>query len=82
MQGAKPEQDEQAGVSEEVKNSDKGDRRIITNENDPKWVAKAEQWCKQNLKVTEEDYIWSIRLGDTYARLLKHDAASEHYKKV
>lgn len=37
MQGAKPEQDAQAGVIEVVKDSGKGDERIIINDNDSKW---------------------------------------------
>jgi hypothetical protein len=84
MQGAKPEQDDRAGVTEEVKGSDKGDGRIIINDDDStlERIVKAEQWCKQSLKVTEVDHTWCIRLGDTYTRLHEHDAASEHYKKV
>jgi hypothetical protein len=84
MQGAKPEQDDQVGVAEEVENSEEGDGRIIINDNDSdlEKVAKAEQWCKQSLKVTEADSIWFIRLGDTYATLSERDAATEQYKKV
>jgi hypothetical protein len=84
MQGAKPKQDDLASVAVEVKDSDKGHVQITINDNDSKWkrIAKAEQWCMQSLKVTEADYTWSLRLGDTYARLLVHDAASENYKKV
>ncbi|GIK06544.1 hypothetical protein Aspvir_002194 [Aspergillus viridinutans] len=81
---AKPEQDDQAGVTEEVENSEEGDGRIIINDNDSdlEMVAKAEQWCKQSLKVTEADYTWYIRLGDTYAILPEYGAASEQYKKA
>ncbi|GFF37990.1 hypothetical protein IFM61606_02152 [Aspergillus udagawae] len=82
--GAKPEQGDQAGLTEEVENSKEGDGRIIINDNDSNLekVAKVEQWCKQSLKVTEADYIWCIRLGDIYATLSERDAATEQYKKA
>jgi hypothetical protein len=71
-------------VAEQVENSENGNGRIIINDNESNLqkIAKSEQWCKQSLGVTEADYIWCIRLGDTYAHVREYDAASEQYKKV
>ncbi|KAF4170656.1 hypothetical protein CNMCM8694_004505 [Aspergillus lentulus] len=82
--GAEPQQDDQAGVAEQAENSENGNGRIIIydNESDLQTIAKAEQWCKQSLGVTEADYTWCIRLGDTYADVREYDAASEQYKKA
>ncbi|KAE8363581.1 hypothetical protein BDV27DRAFT_158674 [Aspergillus caelatus] len=45
----------------------------------PRWnrIVKAEQWFKQPLKVTEADYIWCTRLGDTFVHVLMHDAGGD-----
>ncbi|EAW19769.1 uncharacterized protein NFIA_093890 [Aspergillus fischeri NRRL 181] len=82
--GAEPQQEDQTGVAEQVENSDNGNGRIIIydNDSDLEKILKAEQWCKQSLGVTEVDYTWCIRLGDTYADVREYDAASEQYKKV
>jgi tetratricopeptide (TPR) repeat protein len=82
--GAEPQQDDSAGVAEQVENSENGNGRIIINDNESNLqkIAKSEQWCKQSLGVTEADYIWCIRLGDTYAHVREYDAASEQYKKA
>ncbi|PKX89971.1 uncharacterized protein P174DRAFT_454144 [Aspergillus novofumigatus IBT 16806] len=82
--GAEPQQDDPAGVAEQVDNSENGNGRIIIhdNESDLQKIAKAEQWCKQSLGVTDADYTWCIRLGETYAYVREYDAASEQYKKA
>lgn len=84
MQGAKAEQNDQADATDEAKELDEGVERIIINDNNSRWerMDKAEQWCKQALKVTETDSTWSIRLGDTYATMSNYAGASENYKKV
>lgn len=84
MQSAKAEQDDQADATDEAKELDEGVERIIINDNDSRWerIDKAEQWCKQALKITETDFTWSIRLGDTYAAMSNYACASENYKKV
>ncbi|GAQ11856.1 hypothetical protein ALT_9177 [Aspergillus lentulus] len=83
-EGAEPQQDDPAGVVEQAENSEVGNGRIIIHDNEPRLqkIAKAEQWCKLFLGVTEADYTWCIQLGDTYACVLEYDAASEQYKKM
>lgn len=84
MQGAEPQQEDRTTVAEQTGKSDTGSGRIIIYDNDSNMrkILKAEQWCKQLLGVTELDYTWCIRLGDTYADVREYDAASEQYKKV
>lgn len=84
MQGAEPQQEDRTTVAEQTGKSDTGSGRIIIYDNDSnvRKILKAEQWCKQLLGVTELDYTWCIRLGDTYADVREYDAASEQYKKV
>lgn len=71
-------------MAEQTGKSDTGSGRIIIYDNDSnvRKILKAEQWCKQLLGVTEVDYTWCIRLGDTYADVREYDAASEQYKKA
>lgn len=84
MQGAKSEQHNQAAVAGESQRLDKSKLRITINENDSRLerVVKAEQWCRQSLGVTEPDYIWYIRLGDTYFGYNEQEAANQHYQNV
>ncbi|KAH1289769.1 hypothetical protein KXX11_001065, partial [Aspergillus fumigatus] len=81
--GAEPQQEDRTTVAEQTGKSDTGSGRIIIYDNDSnvRKILKAEQWCKQLLGVTELDYTWCIRLGDTYADVREYDAASEQYKK-
>ncbi|PLN80582.1 hypothetical protein BDW42DRAFT_201246 [Aspergillus taichungensis] len=80
---AEPPRDEEDGTTEEDKDLDEGDGRIVINPRDPplKCIARCEQWCKQALGVSEVDYTWCMRLGDTYAQCRDETAASENYKK-
>ncbi|KAH1358030.1 hypothetical protein KXX46_002536 [Aspergillus fumigatus] len=82
--GAEPQQEDRTTVAEQTGKSDTGSGRIIIYDNDSnlRKILKAEQWCKQLLGVTEVDYTWCIRLGDTYADVREYDAASEQYKKA
>ncbi|KAM0122555.1 hypothetical protein ACP6JC_000622 [Aspergillus fumigatus] len=82
--GAEPQQEDRTTVAEQTGKSDTGSGRIIIYDNDSnvRKILKAEQWCKQLLGVTELDYTWCIRLGDTYADVREYDAASEQYKKA
>ncbi|GES59542.1 eukaryotic translation initiation factor 3 subunit A [Aspergillus terreus] len=82
--GAKSEQHNQAAVAGEIQRLDKSKLSITINENDSRLerVVKAEQWCRQSLGVTEPDYIWYVRLGDTYFVYDEQEAANKHYQKA
>ena len=71
-------------MTQEVEAFGEGDRRIMINASDPplECIARCEQWCKQALNVSEVDYTWCMRLGDTYAQFNDEPAASENYTKV
>lgn len=45
-------------------------------------IRKAEEWCKQVLKVSELDCVWCARLGTTFARSNDIPAAIELYIQV
>ncbi|KAL2866508.1 uncharacterized protein BJX67DRAFT_129640 [Aspergillus lucknowensis] len=81
---AKPNQDNETGGNKEGEDLEKDNGRIIINPDDStlQRIAKAEQWCKQSLKVTEVDYTWCIRLGAIYDEYDEMDAAIEQYKKA
>ncbi|KAL2826549.1 hypothetical protein BJY01DRAFT_229673 [Aspergillus pseudoustus] len=61
---------------------DDGEIFINTNDLPAEKVAKVETWAKEALGVSEVDYTWCIRLGQTYRAMWEKEAAIEQYQQA
>lgn len=48
----------------------------------PFLIEKASNWSKTALEIEETDYVWHVRLGETYNGCQQLEKAREEYGKV
>ncbi|CRG88372.1 Eukaryotic translation initiation factor 3 subunit A [Talaromyces islandicus] len=70
---------EEEETHEDQSDDDSEEEETTSDESTNNMIKKAEEWCKQVLKVSQMDYTWHSRLGRTFARSYEFPAAIEEY---